>query len=84
MTRRLSPSALKLATLLRDLNPDIKFAPAFERALGKKKRTVDVTLPALQVGKTEAMRREDALLEISLKELDADIGTVYPDLPGRG
>lgn len=69
MTRRLSPSALKLATLLRDLNPDIKFAPAFERALGKKKRTVDVSLPALQVGKTEMMQREEALLNASLDEI---------------
>ncbi len=71
MTRRLSPHALKLATLLRDLNPDIKFAPAFERALGKKVRTVDVVMPAVRGGKTEAM------------ELDRQIAECYPDLPDR-
>ena len=45
MARRFSSHAVKLAMLLRDLNPDIQFAPALERHLGKKVRTVDVAPP---------------------------------------
>ena len=41
MALRFSPSAIRLAELLRDLNPDIKLVPALERQLGKKQRTVD-------------------------------------------
>lgn len=43
MARPFPPSAVRLAALLRELNPDVKLHPVLERQLGRKQRTVDVT-----------------------------------------